>query len=159
MVNVKVSRIIKGESEKIWDFINQVERFPDWMPGVVAAKTKGPIKSGIGRQQILKTSTELGDGETLQEVVVWEPPTKITWQHLHDVMNGKNFSQAKEIKTTLSITNINGHVTFRMIGSWQPDGISGKLLNRIMKRTVTKNFEQALLNLEQLLKQAAVESA
>lgn len=155
MVNVKVSRMINGDPEKIWDFINQVERFPEWMPGItearVTAKPKNK-KTGLGRQQLLKTDINLGKGETLQQVIAWEPPNKITWQHLKDVIDGKEFTHADEIKTTLSITNCEGEITFRMIGSWQPVGISGRLMKRRLKQTMTKNFNQALKNLEKIIK-------
>ena len=154
MVNVKKSRVIKGDAQKIWDLINQVERFPEWMPGVIDAKvtnsqTQG--ECGIGRRQILKTDTKLGKGETLQEVIVWNPPEKITWQHLKDVINGNEFDYAKGIKTTLSITNHDGKVTFRMVGSWEPVGIAGRLMNRVLKKTVARNFDQALRNLEKII--------
>lgn len=91
----------------------------------------------------------------VQEVIVWDPPNRITWQHLQDKVDGKEFKHAKEIKTTLSITNSNGEVTFRMVGSWAPVGISGKLMTRMMKRTVAKKFDEALQNLEKLLKKDA----
>jgi len=153
MVNVKKSRVIKADPQKVWEFINQVERFPEWMPGVVAAYTEqagGNGPSGLGRKHILKTDTELGKGETVQEIIAWEPPHKITWQHLRDIINGKEMSHAKEIKTTLSITNENGEITFRMIGSWIPAGLSGRLANRLMKRMVARNFDRALTNLENI---------
>ncbi len=155
MLNVKVSRVINGDPKKIWDLVNQVERFPEWMPGITEARvTTKPKnkKTGLGRQQLLKTDINLGKGETLQQVIAWEPPNKITWQHLKDVIDGKEFNHAKEIKTTLSITNSEGEITFRMVGSWQPVGVSGQLLSRMMKRTVTKNFKQALKNLEKIIK-------
>ncbi len=155
MVNVKVSRVIDGDPKQIWDLINKVERFPEWMPGITEARvtTKSKNKkTGLGRQQLLKTDMTLGKGETLQQVIAWEPPNKVTWQHLKDVIDGKEFTHADEIKTTLSITNNDGEITFRMIGSWKPVGISGRLMKRMMKQTVTKNFEQALKNLEKIIK-------
>lgn len=158
MVNVKISRTIKGDTETIWELINQVERFPEWMPDVVEAKVTTKPKSKknqIGRQQVLKTEMSLGTAESLQRVIVWEPPHRITWEHVRDVVDGKEFKQAQEIRTTLSITNTNGEVTFRMIGSWVPVGVSGKLMTRMMKRTVSKNFEQALKNLETLVAEQA----
>lgn len=155
MVNVKRKRVIKGDPKRIWELINQVERYPEWMPGVVEANvTSEPRtkKSHLGRKQLLKTNMKFGKGKSLQEVIAWDPPNKITWQHLKDVVDGKEFSQAKEIKTTLSITNNNGEITLRMIGSWQPVGISEKLMQRTMTRTVGKSFELALKNLEKLIK-------
>lgn len=154
MVNVKVSGVIQGDPKKVWELINDVERFPEWMPGVVDAKiisNSKRRKNGLGRRQLLKTEMKLGKGETLQEVIVWDPPHRVTWEHLKDVVDGKEFSHAKEIRTTLSITNVDGEVTFRMIGSWQPVGVSGQLMTRVMKRTVTRNFEQALKNLQRIL--------
>lgn len=154
MVNVKKSRKINGDPQKIWALISQVERYPEWMPGIVDARVVAETQNGdgaVGRQQILTTNTELGRGETLQEVVSWDPPHKITWQHLRDVINGKEMNHAREIKTTLSITCENGEVTFRMIGSWIPRGVSGRLANRLMKRMVERNFEGALNNLEKLV--------
>lgn len=155
MVNVKKSRVIKAEPEKIWNLINDVARFPEWMPGVVEAQVKksDTKADGLGRRQVIKTDMELGKGESLQEVIAWEPPHKITWQHLRDVINGNEFDYAKEIKTTFTITNDNGEVTFRMIGSWKPVSISGRLLNRVMKRTVARSFEKALDNLARLLRE------
>jgi uncharacterized protein YndB with AHSA1/START domain len=154
MVYVKKSRKIVGDPEKIWDLISQVKHYPRWMPGVITAEVRfdpGRSDSALGRKQLLKTDIDFGKGETLQEVIAWEPPHKITWHHLSDVVNGKEVSHAKEIKTTLSVTNENGEVTFRMIGSWEPVGISGNLMNRFMKRMVSKNFEKALDNLERLI--------
>jgi len=151
MVNVKVSRVLHGDPERIWDLINAVDRFKEWMPGVIEAKIKGRRKKGVGRQQILTTETKLGKGKSLLQVVAWEPPKKVTWQHLSDIIDGKEFTPAREIKTTLSITNIDGKVTLRMVGSWIPNGISGKLMNRMMKHTVSTTFDQALDNLEKLI--------
>jgi len=154
MVNVKRSRVIRGDPQKIWELISRVERYPEWMPGVIEAQLEGQPKSaktGLGRRQILRTDMEIGQAETLQEVIAWEPPNKITWQHLRDVIDGKEVKYAREIKTTLSVTINNGEVTFRMVGSWQPVGISGQLMNRLMKRMVTRNFEKALDNLEKLI--------
>ncbi len=154
MVNVKRSRVIKGDPQKIWELISRVERYPEWMPGVIEAQVKAQPKSaktGLGRRQLIRTDMEIGQAETLQEVIAWEPPNKITWQHLRDVIDGKEVKYAREIKTTLSVTNNNGEVTFRMVGSWQPVGISGQLMNRLMKRMVTRNFEKALDNLEKLI--------
>lgn len=154
MVYIKKSRKLTGDPKKIWDLISQVKHYPKWMPGVVAAQVEFEPRdhsTALGRKQLLKTDIELGQGETLQEVIAWEPPHKITWQHLRDVINGKEMNYAKEIKTTLSVTNENGEVTFRMIGSWEPVGISGNLMNRFMKRMVSKNFEKALDNLEKLV--------
>lgn len=154
MVNIKKSRTIKGDPEAIWEFINQVERFPEWMPDVIEAKVIANSqnkKSEIGRQQVLKTEMSVGTAESVQRVIAWEPPHRITWEHVKDVVDGKEFKHAKEIRTTLSVTNQNGKVTFRMVGSWVPVGISGKLMTRMMKRTVSKNFEQALKNLENLV--------
>ena len=153
MVYIKKSRKIKADPEKIWDLISQVKYYPEWMPGVVAAEVQfepGGRHTALGRKQLIKTDIEVGQGETLQEVIAWEPPHKITWQHLQDIINGKEVNYAKEIKTTLSVTNHDGEITFRMIGSWEPVGISGQLLNRMMKRMVAKNFEKALENLERL---------
>ncbi|MFQ5603624.1 MAG: type II toxin-antitoxin system RatA family toxin [bacterium] len=154
MVNIKRSRKIKGDPIKLWQLINQVERYPEWLPGVVEARiTSNPSdnNSGLGRQQLIKTDMKLGKGESLQEVIAWEPPHKITWQHLKDVVDGKEFKHAKEIKTTLSITNNKGEVTFRMVGSWKARGISGQIMNRFMKRIMAKNFEKAFNNLEKIL--------
>jgi len=154
MVNVKTSRTIKGDPEKIWEIINQVERFPEWMPDVIEAKVitnSKDKKSQIGRQQVLKTEMPVGTAESLQEVISWEPPYRVTWEHVKDVVDGKEFKHAREIRTTLSVTNHNGKVTFRMVGSWVPVGVSGKLMTRMMKRAVSKNFEQALKNLETLV--------
>ena len=44
MVNVKVSRVINGDPKKIWDLINQVERFPEWMPGITEARVTSETK-------------------------------------------------------------------------------------------------------------------
>lgn len=155
MVNVKKSKVIEGDPKKIWELINQVERYPEWMPGVVEARvlTKPKGKCGLDRTQILKTDTRVGQAETVQKVIAWEPPHKITWEHVQDTVDGKEFTHAKEIRTTLSITNVKGKVTFRMVGSWEPVGISGKLMNRMMQRTVAKNFEGALNNLEKLIQE------
>lgn len=154
MVNVKTSRVIKGDPERLWELINDVERFPEWMPGVTEAHVKPATrrkKTGLGRQQVVKTDMDLlGHGESLQEVIAWEPPHKVTWQHLKDVIDGEQVDYAREIRTTLTITNVDGEVTFRMIGSWEPNGISGRLMNRMMKRMVSRNFEKALDNLERL---------
>ncbi len=153
MVYVKKSRKIKGDPEKIWGLISEVRRYPEWMPGVVAVEVQYEPRdraSAVGRKQLLKTDIDVGQGETLQEVIAWEPPHKIAWLHLKDIINGKEVNYAKEIKTTLSVTNNNGEVTFRMIGSWEPVGISGKLMTRMMKRMVARNFEKALDNLEKL---------
>ncbi len=154
MVYIKKSRKIVGDPEKIWNLISQVKHYPHWMPGVVAAEVQFEPRgrnTALGRKQLLKTDIDVGQGETLQEVIAWEPPHKITWQHLKDVINGKEVNYAKEIKTTLSVTNEDGEITFRMIGSWEPIGISGNLMNRLMKRMVSKNFEKALDNLEKLI--------
>ncbi|MFQ5769093.1 MAG: SRPBCC family protein [bacterium] len=145
----------------MWQVINQVERYPEWLPGVVEAHvTSKPQnnKTGLGRKQLLKTDMNFGKGETLQEVIAWEPPFKITWQHLKDVIADKEFTHAKEIKTTLSITNNHGEITFRLVGSWKPLGISGKLMNRMMKRVVARNFEKALDNLQKLIDKEIPES-
>ena len=156
MFNVKVSRIIECDPEKVWELINQVERFPEWMPGVVDARLKSQSrKKGVGRKQIIITHTDLGKAESLQEVIAWEPPHRITWQHLRDKLDGKEFTHAKEIRTTLSITNIDGEITLRMVGSWLPVGVSRRLMNRVMKRTMTRNFEKALENLQGLLHNSA----
>lgn len=157
MVNVKKSRSIKGDPEAIWEFINQVERFPEWMPDVIEAKVIADSKdkkTQIGRQQVLKTEMPVGTAESVQQVIAWEPPHRITWEHVKDVVDGQEFKHAREIRTTLSVTNDNGRVTFRMVGSWVPVGVSGKLMTRMMKRTVAKNFEQALKNLETLVTEA-----
>lgn len=155
MVYVKKSRVIKGDAQKIWNLINQVERYPEWMPGVVEARVTAEAKdksTGLGRQHVLKTEMKLGKGETLQEVIVWEPPHKITWEHVKDVIDGKEVTHAKEIKTTISITYSKGEITFRMIGSWEPIRNSDQSMNRIMKRLMSKNFDQAIRNLEKLVK-------
>lgn len=154
MVNIKRSRVIQGDPEKLWQLINDVERYPEWLPGVVEAWVVKLPKNGeshIGRQQLLKSKTDFGLAETLQEVIAWDPPNKVTWQHLRDTLEGKEFTHAREIKTTLSVTNNGGEITFRLVGSWRPVGISGKLMNRMMKRTVAQNFEQALDNLQKLM--------
>ena len=154
MINIKKSRAIQASPEKIWQFINQVERFPEWMPGILTSEViteSANPNSRVGRQQKLKLKLEIGEGESIQEVIAWEPPNRITWQHVSDVVDGKKIDYASEIKTTMSITNDNGKVSFRMVGSWQPVGISGKLMSRIMKRSVEKNFEKALDNLQKLL--------
>jgi uncharacterized protein YndB with AHSA1/START domain len=155
MVYVKKSRVIRGDQQKIWTLINQVERYPEWMPGVVEARVTAEPEdksTRLGRKQLLKTEMKLGKGETLQEVIAWEPPHKITWQHLKDVIDGKEITHAKEIKTTISITYSKGKITFRMIGSWEPVGNSGQSMNRIMKRVMSKNFDTAIRNLEKLIK-------
>lgn len=154
MVNIKKTRVLKGDPKEIWQLISQVERYPEWLPDVVEARVTTRPNDGrteLGRQQMLKSDTALGKVETLQEVIVWDPPNKITWQHLKDTLGGIEFTHASEIKTTMSITNTGGEITFRLIGSWEPVGISGKLMNRVMKRTVAKNFDKALLNLQELL--------
>ncbi len=162
MVNVKSSRVIDADPERIWNFIMQVERFPEWMPGVVSAKVENSSSrtaSALGQRHTLKTKTGLGTGETTQEIISWEPPNKITWYHVRDVINGKEVKYSKEIRTTLSISNVDGRVTFRMVGSWQPAGISGRLMKRLLQRTVRKNFRQALANLEKLTQEDQVLAA
>ncbi|MFQ5706650.1 MAG: type II toxin-antitoxin system RatA family toxin [bacterium] len=158
MVYVKKSRVVSGDPRKVWQLINEVERYPEWMPGVVEARVVSRPrgrKSGLGRRQLLKTAMKLGQGEILQEVVAWEPPHRITWQHLKDIVDGKEIAQAKEIKTTLSMTYEDGKMTFRMIGSWEPAGASSDGMKKMMQRTMAKNFEEALLNLEKLIQQEA----
>jgi len=156
MVNIKVSRILKIDPQKIWALINRVERFPEWLPGVVSAQMADQKnkQSGFGREQLLKTRTEFGVVESLQKVIVWDPPNKITWEHLRDVVNGQKFTYAREIKTTFSITNMDGEITLRIVGSWIPSGISGRLMNRVMEKAVTKQFSKALENLENILEEA-----
>lgn len=159
MVYVKKSRRVIGDPVRIWHLINQVERYPEWMPGVVEARiTSEPRnrKTGLGRKQLLVTDLNVGRGEILQEVIAWEPPHKITWQHLKDVIDGKEVDHAKEIKTTLSMSYHGGKITFRMIGSWVPADGSGAGIKRMMQRTMARNFEQALDNLQLLIEKEAV---
>ncbi len=153
MLNVKASRVIRVAPDKLWQLATDVDRLPEWMPPVVEARVKGRTRknSGLGRQQVLKTHLKLGKGESLLEVIAWEPPHRITWQHLKDVVDNRELDYAKEIKTTLTMTNIDSKVTLRLIGTWVPVGISGRLMNRFMKRLVSKTLEKALENLEALL--------
>ncbi len=157
MINVKRKRKIEGDPKKIWELINQVERYPEWMPGVVEAEVTSEANvNGLGRQQLLKTHTQFGEGEILQEVIAWDPPHKITWQHVKDVLDGKEVKHSEEIRTTLSITYEESEMTFRMVGSWKPVGLSEQ---RLMKRTVGKNFELALDNLDKLIRKELLKTA
>lgn len=148
MVYVKRSRAVSGDPKRIWEFINEVERYPEWMPGVVEARVIAGSGGGLGRRQLLKTDMKMGKGEILQEVIAWDPPHRVTWQHVRDVVNGREVEHAREIKTTLSITNEDGRVTFRMIGSWEPLADSEV---RMTRSTVARNFERALRNLARLI--------
>ena len=82
MVNIKKTRVIKGDPKKIWELISQVECYPEWLPDVLEARVTTRPNDGmteLGRQQVLKSDTALGKVETLQQVIVWEHDSAGCW--------------------------------------------------------------------------------
>ena len=150
MPTVNISRRVEAAPARIWPFLADASRWPEWMPGAQSSQvTNG--KSGLGRRQHLELSWGGHAAEIDLEITEWEPERRIGWVHLSDRVKGIEKQFARDIRTRVTLTPAANGAEIAFEGSWEPVGFVGKMLGKtVVQSRANAMFDRAAENLERL---------
>ena len=152
MANVSVGRRLGAPPDRIWPYLADAKRWPEWMPGLESSEVTNGKTEGVGRRQRLGLSYAGRRAEIELEITEWEPERRIGWVHLVERIQGMEQKFARDIRTTVTLAPAAGggtDMTFE--GSWQPVGLMGKMLGKtLVESRANTIFETAAQRLESL---------
>ncbi len=151
MANIHIAREIDAPPERVWRYLADAKRWPDWMPGVTSSEVTNGRPEGAGRRQHLDLAYAGRRAEIDLEITEWEPPRRIGWIHLSERIQGVGQKLARDIRTSITLTPAVGgtHISFE--GSWEPVGLMGKMLGKTLVQSRAEAiFEGAAERLERL---------
>jgi uncharacterized membrane protein len=74
MINIEYSVIVKAPVEKVWNFMSDFDKTPQWDPEIVEVKWQGPINVG----SIIESTAHVFVRRTVNaKITDWEPNHKI----------------------------------------------------------------------------------
>jgi hypothetical protein len=146
------SRILPVAPAQVWPVLTDLTRLNDWLP-VKAEITLPPgvILAAPGIVVHVRRPSQLGMVELDQVIGICDPPRMLTWRNQNERLEGKPITQVKDFSTTISLIGEPGgrtRVTVR--SSWTPVGVMGAAVSAMMKPRMAKEYDQALVNLEQI---------
>ena len=151
MASVRVKRILKGPPSRIWPYLADAERWPEWMPGLTSSRVTNGKAEGKGRRQHLEISWGGHSGEIDLEITEWEPERRIGWVHISDRIQGVDKQFARDIRTSVILSPSAGGTEMSFEGSWEPVGLMGKMLGKtLVQSRANSMFERAAENLDRL---------
>ncbi len=122
--------VIAAPVEKVWALESDINRWPEWQPGVSAARLEGDLAAG----SVFRWKAGVGIVSTLQEVV---PPHRITW-------TGKSLGMSAVHCWTFEAQGDGTHVTTEeSISGWM-----ASLIKRLMPGFLQKDMAKSLQTLK-----------
>jgi uncharacterized protein YndB with AHSA1/START domain len=151
MASVRVARNIAATPERVWPYLAEAERWPDWMPGLASSRVTNGRPEGVGRHQHLDIAWGGHRGEIDLEITEWVPNQRIGWVHLSDRVEGMDKELARNVRTLVTLAPAQGGATLSFEGSWEPVGFLGKMLSgTLVQNRAGSTFQRAAENLERL---------
>ena len=97
------NRRINALPHEVWGLVSTIEGLSSWYPGVVSAEHAGGPESGVGRRHRMERMLYMHDLQVEQEVVEWEPGSRITLAHRRETIDGSEVVGVRNFTTTVEV--------------------------------------------------------
>ena len=143
MTKIEKAVEIKATPEKVFNYLKDLEKQPEWMPSIKSHKITSERKEGVGITTHCITEPGGRRIEWDAEVTEWEVNKKIAWECNPPLKNKGSFS--------LEPLDDGTRVTFEM-NYELPYSILGKIIDRLkVRKDMEEDVSKGLENLKVLL--------
>lgn len=151
MITFSRTRRIDARPERIWPFVDDVTRWPEWF--TEAERCEVLSGEGVGRRQRMSGHARGKATEIDSVVVASQPPTLLRWHHEAERVDGKPGSVvfAKDATASVEIVpdGAGSLVTYRLAA--EPGSLLNTFMLRVMApRPIGKSFDTSLDRLADL---------
>lgn len=155
MIEFVRSRHIAAPPERIWPFVDDITRWPDWF----TEAERGEIVSGIGlgRRQRMSGHARGKATEIDSVVTAYEPPTRLRWHHEAERVDGEPgsvvFATTATAEVTIEADGSGSTVTYKLMA--EPGSARNTFMLRVLApRPIGRSFETSLERLATLAEHA-----
>jgi carbon monoxide dehydrogenase subunit G len=139
VIRIELTVEIARTPEDVFGLLSDIERLPEWQTSAVKAHTEGPLAEG---SRVTEKRRLLGrEVDTELEVVVFEPPSRLTLRSLGGPVN---FTVDHELVAQ------GGGTQLRFLAEAQPGGLL-RLTEPVLARTAEQEFRRDFDRLKKLL--------
>ncbi len=143
MSRIEKSIEIEAPLERVFNYIKDLERQPEWMPNIKSHIITSDRKEGVGITTHCITEEGGRRIEWDSEVTEWEENRKIAWECKPPLKNKGSF--------TLEPTDKGTKVIFEMEYEL-PYSVLGKIIDMVkVKKEIEENISKGLENLKSIL--------
>ena len=145
MITFSRSRRIAASPERIWPFVDDITRWPEWF----TEAERGEVLSGegVGRRQRMSGHARGKATEIDSVVVASQAPTLLRWHHEAERVDGKPGTVVFATDATASVEIVpdgaGSLVTYRLVA--EPGSLLNTFMLRVMApRPIGRSFEASL---------------
>lgn len=155
MIEFVRSRHVAAPPERIWPFVDDITRWPDWFTEAESAEIVSGI--GLGRHQRMSGHARGKATEIDSVVTAYEPPNRLRWHHEAERVDGKPgsvvFATSATAEVTIETDGSGSTVTYHLMA--EPGSILNTFMLRVLApRPVGRSFETSLERLAALAEHA-----
>ncbi|HEY7529555.1 MAG TPA: SRPBCC family protein [Gemmatimonadota bacterium] len=151
MPEIRISRSLAAPPARVWPWLADAGRWPEWMPGVRSSIVTNAPDEGVGRRQRLDLAYGGQRGEIDLEITEWEPERRLGWRHLSETIGGRTQDFVRDVRTRILLAPSGSGTELTVEGSWEPAGFLGRMVGATLVRGRAEDLlRQAADNLERL---------
>ena len=148
------SKRIAAALDAIWTSISSVESIPHWVAFVDSAEHVSGPAAGLGRVQKLRLLSHKGYMEEEQEVVGWEPDSRLEVLRLRAARDGIELGAVSNYRTAINLHPAGEGTLVRVSCSWDTGSFATWLLTKLFGgRVAGRELRNTLRKIEHLVKE------
>lgn len=152
MAKVVARQVVSGSQELVWHVLSDFDRMPEWLPGVTSIEHTGGPPKAFGREHVAQMD---GGIQVHQRIVAWDNSRRIAWRTVRETRDGRDVGSLHSVRTTIDLRPSAANTEVTLTGTWSGGGPLGLIRSFTNRGRIKGEFEQALVNLDQLMSGAA----
>lgn len=137
-------QLIPAPAAQVWPLVDDPARMAQWF--AFADRMEVVEGTGLGRRQRLYGHWGSKRSEIDQEIIAYDPPTRLAWRHEAERLDGKPAPKfAAETVFTIELVPSNGATLVRLSSAQRPAGLfQGLVMRAFGSREIAKLLDQSL---------------
>jgi uncharacterized protein YndB with AHSA1/START domain len=149
MARIVRERLVPATAAQVWPLVDDPARMAQWF--AFADRMELIEGSGLGRRQRLYGHWGSKRSEIDQQIIAYDPPTRLAWRHEAERLDGKPAPQfAAETIFTIELAPSNHATVVRLTSAQRPAGLfQGLVMRAFGTRQIAQNLDRSLRALAQ----------
>jgi uncharacterized protein YndB with AHSA1/START domain len=149
-IEIRRVRVIPVPADVLWQIIEPAETMSSWLP--MCDRCELISGSGQGRRQRMHAAWRGKAAEIDQEVVEYRLPSRLSWRHLDERLDGKPAPKiSASVIVTVDLQPVGGGTRMTLSSQHVPAGLFGALMLRMIGAPkIRRAFDSALARLSEM---------
>ena len=149
MARIVREKLIPATAAQVWSLVDDPARMAEWF--TFADRMELIEGSGLGRRQRLYGHWGGKQSEVDQQVIAYDPPTRLAWRHEAERLDGKPAPRlAAETIFTIELAPSSNATAVRLTSAQRPTGLfQGLVMRAFGTRQIEQNLDRSLRALAQ----------